>query len=294
MDVKPLGPDTWPDFEAMVERHPGMFSGCWCCKFHEGRPDEWLEGESNKDFKRRLVMDGVARAALVYEGDDAVAWAEYGTPEELPGLHHNKQYLAETERLPDFRITCIKVMKPYRRRGLARTALDGAVDLIARAGGGVVEGYPQDPPTTTRQQDQPSLLTTAPAAVRGAGFTYVRPWAATLRRGAGGRTDQLIIRRATERCRAAIRVAYSSGVTGEKCGRWSRTAANGTTATRGPSSGPRSRSSRCQRSIIAPVRWPVVSSQLAMPGSCSQTTNRITPSGSVTACALVSEVWWVS
>ena len=177
VEVKALAPDTWPDFEAMVEQHPGMFSGCWCCKFHEGRPDEWLEGESNKDFKRRLVMDGVAHAALVYDGDDAVAWAEYGTPEELPGLHHNKQYLAETERLPDFRITCIKVMKPYRKQGLARAALDGAVDLIARAGGGVVEGYPQDlTDHDPAKKINPSFLYNGTRRMyENAGFTYVRP-----------------------------------------------------------------------------------------------------------------------
>ena len=32
----------------------------------------------------------------------------------------------------------------YRRRGVAALALRGALDLIAAAGGGVVEGYPHD------------------------------------------------------------------------------------------------------------------------------------------------------
>ena len=35
--------------------------------------------------------------------------------------------------------------KRYRRRGLTALALHGAVELIAQAGGGVVEGYPDDP-----------------------------------------------------------------------------------------------------------------------------------------------------
>jgi GNAT superfamily N-acetyltransferase len=45
---------------------------------------------------------------------------------------------------PDFRITCIFVDRRYRRRGVAALALQGALDLIAKAGGGVVEGYPHD------------------------------------------------------------------------------------------------------------------------------------------------------
>jgi hypothetical protein len=45
---------------------------------------------------------------------------------------------------PDYRITCIFVDKKYRREGVTAAALRGAVDLIAQAGGGVVEGYPHD------------------------------------------------------------------------------------------------------------------------------------------------------
>ena len=94
--------------------------------------------EDYRAFKKRLVDEGIAHAALVYDGDLAVAWAEYGTPAELPGIHHRKEYLATAERLPDYRITCIQVEKVHRGKGLASVALRGAVDLIAQAGGGVV------------------------------------------------------------------------------------------------------------------------------------------------------------
>ena len=46
-------------------------------------------------------------AALVVDGDEAIAWCEYGTPEELPTIHHRKQYEAELDVLPDYRLTCI-------------------------------------------------------------------------------------------------------------------------------------------------------------------------------------------
>lgn len=95
-------------------------------------------------MKKRLVEAGQAHAALVMIGDEAVAWAEYGTPEELPNIHHRKQYLAEADVTPDFRVTCIFVDKGHRRRGYARAALAGALDLIAARGGGVVEGYPHE------------------------------------------------------------------------------------------------------------------------------------------------------
>jgi len=80
----------------------------------------------------------------VYDGDDAVAWCQYGSPRELPNIYHRKQYEEELDILPDCRITCIFVDKRYRRRGLSAVVVQCALDLIAAAGGGVVEGYPHD------------------------------------------------------------------------------------------------------------------------------------------------------
>jgi hypothetical protein len=32
--VKPLDETTWPDFARLVERHNGVWGGCWCMAFH--------------------------------------------------------------------------------------------------------------------------------------------------------------------------------------------------------------------------------------------------------------------
>ena len=74
-----------------------------------------------------------------------MAWAEFGSCAELPNIYHRKQYDDEADLTPDYRITCIFTDKRYRRRGVSKLALQGALDLIAQAGGGVVEGYPHDP-----------------------------------------------------------------------------------------------------------------------------------------------------
>ena len=70
--------------------------------------------------------------------------AQYGPPAELKNIHHRKEYEKTLDKLPDYRITCIFVDKKYRRKGVTAIALGGAIDLIAQAGGGVVEGYPHD------------------------------------------------------------------------------------------------------------------------------------------------------
>jgi GNAT superfamily N-acetyltransferase len=168
--IKALDDSTWEHFAAMVERNSGLFSGCWCTWFH---PQDREPDEANPAYKERMVREGVAHAALVFAGGDAVAWAEYGAPEELPNIHHRKQYEQGVVTPPDYRITCIYVDKRHRRGGLAAVALRGALDLIARAGGGLVEGYPQDTPG---KKMNPSFLYNGTRHLyEEAGFTYDRP-----------------------------------------------------------------------------------------------------------------------
>ena len=142
--VRPLAPDTWDGFAGLAERHNGVFGGCWCTWFHTMSAEKERTYEANRSLKRRLVDEGRAHAALVYDGDEAVAWCEYGGPAELPNIYHRKQYDEELDVLPDYRITCIFVDKRYRRRGCRRWRSKAPSTSMAAAGGGVVEGYPHD------------------------------------------------------------------------------------------------------------------------------------------------------
>jgi ribosomal protein S18 acetylase RimI-like enzyme len=178
-EVRALSSETWGAFVDLCERHNGGgFGGCWCTWFH--RETHSAAGSSavprtadySRDFKRRQVETGRAHAALVFDGDAAVGWAQYGSPDELPGISHRKEVEAAGSS-PDWRITCIFVDRRYRRRGIARTALDGALELIAQAGGGTVESYPQD--TAGKKVSASFLYNATRSTFEQAGFTYDRP-----------------------------------------------------------------------------------------------------------------------
>jgi GNAT superfamily N-acetyltransferase len=145
LTVRALSSDTWDAFADLAERHNGVFGGCWCTWFHTMSAEKTRTVEGNRALKERLVREGKAHAALVFDGDVAIGWCEYGSCAELPNIYHRQQYDAEADLRPDYRITCIFVDKRYRRRGVSALALRGAVELIADAGGGIVEGYPHDP-----------------------------------------------------------------------------------------------------------------------------------------------------
>lgn len=152
--------------------------GCWCTAFHNATRAEKLactggNYDQARDYKKGLVEDGRAHAALVFDGDAAVGWCQYGTPDELPGIHHLKENLATVDLLPDYRITCFFVDRRYRRRRVAATALDGALTLIADTGGGVVESYPQD--TAGKKVSASFLFNATRSLFEVVGFTYDRP-----------------------------------------------------------------------------------------------------------------------
>jgi GNAT superfamily N-acetyltransferase len=174
-EVRPLTSETWSAFDDLVVRHGGIFGGCWCIWFHPDGPERGQGAEANRALKRSYVEKGEAHAALVFDGEEAIAWAEYGTPAELPTLHHLKQYDKEKTADPDYRITCVFVDRRYRRQGVTEIAIRGALDLIAQTGGGLVESYPHDLTEQTKKMSSSFLYNGTRRLYERLGFTYVRP-----------------------------------------------------------------------------------------------------------------------
>ena len=161
---------TWPDFARLVERHNGVWGGCWCLGFHsEGHE----RGPHRRQRKEDRVRAGQAHAALVYDEAECVGWCQFGPPDELPRIKHRKVYESVSGDVPDWRITCFFVDRDYRRQGVASAALGGALAEIARLGGGVVESFPQN---TSSQLVSASFLYNATTSLfESHGFERVRP-----------------------------------------------------------------------------------------------------------------------
>jgi len=173
--TRPLGPETWDAYARLLDKHKGAGFGCWCTWFHQRRQDLGIDAEveAGRPYKEWLVQRGQAHAAVVFSDDVAVGWAQFGPPAELPNIHHKKDYEAGLVSRPDHRVTCIFVDRNHRREGVAAVALGGTLDLIARAGGGVVEGYPQD--TAGRKISSSFLYNGTRGMYEKAGFAYERP-----------------------------------------------------------------------------------------------------------------------
>jgi GNAT superfamily N-acetyltransferase len=128
-------------FAELVERNNRVFGGCWCIAYHREGGSSALD---NRLAKQTRVREGRAHAALVLDDSGAAqGWCQYGSPDELSRIKHRREYAKDAPPLPDWRITCFYVDTKHRGQGIARAALEGALDQIARGGGGLVEAIPE-------------------------------------------------------------------------------------------------------------------------------------------------------
>ncbi len=169
--IRPLDASTWPAFAELAERNNGVYGGCWCMAYH---PEvSRTDAAHNRAGKERRVREGRAHAALVIdEGGSAQGWCQYGSPEELPGIKHKREYDKDPPPSPAWRITCLFVDKKHRSQGIARAALDGALDQIAHLGGGIVEAISEV--TADREAQGRFLFSATVELFEQNGFTRVR------------------------------------------------------------------------------------------------------------------------
>jgi GNAT superfamily N-acetyltransferase len=144
LSSQPLSPSTWPAFARLVEKHNGIFGGCWCISFHLGPGEGKRTPAEYRTMKEARVREGRAHAALVFDGPEAVGWCQFGSTEELPNIRSRRSYEEGLGHLPDWRITCFFIDRERRGEGIATLALLEALREIARLGGGAVEAYPED------------------------------------------------------------------------------------------------------------------------------------------------------
>ena len=138
--IRPLDGSTWEAFAELTARNNGVYGGCWCIAYHPRAEVSSTDPAHNRAAKERRVREGRAHAALVLDEDGrAQGWCQYGSPDELPGIKHRREYDKTSPPVPDWRITCFFVDRQHRGQGIGRAALAGALSQIAQRGGGLVE-----------------------------------------------------------------------------------------------------------------------------------------------------------
>jgi GNAT superfamily N-acetyltransferase len=163
-------PSRWRDIETLFGER-GACGGCWCMAWRL-RNKDWVAGKGSKNKRafKKIVTSGEKPGVVAYLGREPIAWCAVAPREAYVSLSRSRVLRPVDER-PVWSISCLFVLKPYRRRGVSVPLIRAAVDLAARQGARVVEGYPIVP--TMERTPDPFIWTGVPSAFRKAGFVEV-------------------------------------------------------------------------------------------------------------------------
>ena len=145
--VVPAALDRWSDIEQLFANHP-----CWCQYW---RVSAQQYGRTSKDqLTERIVerrkslrswLEGPNPPGVMAYLDGQVAgWCGFGPRHEMERLVRSRTIPAADDQ-PVWSLVCFLVLPGYRRQGVARALLRGAIDCARSYGAPALEAYPVDP-----------------------------------------------------------------------------------------------------------------------------------------------------
>lgn len=156
---------------AAVMNDCGDASHCWCAFWSRPRSEfqrDW--GEGNKRwFMRRLETAAHPPGVVAYLDGAPAGWCAIAPRSDYSRLASSRN-LAPVDDAPVWSITCFVVAKRFRRQGLMRILIDGAVAFARERGARCVEAYPLD---AERKLASGELYVGLLSAFRDAGFEEV-------------------------------------------------------------------------------------------------------------------------
>ena len=160
----PATPEHWPEIQALFANIP-----CWCQywrvssrEYGRVSKDQLHEFKLNerKNALRQQLEKSTPPGVLAYLDDRVVGWCGFGPRFEMERLARSRTIPA-VDDLPVWSIVCFLVSTGYRRRGVARALLRGAIECAQAYGAPALEAYPVDPGKRRIQSAQAYVGTTS-------------------------------------------------------------------------------------------------------------------------------------
>ena len=170
LEFRPATPSRWADIERLFGER-GACGGCWCMTWRL-RNKEYTAGKGakNKRAFKKIVTSGETPGVIGYLGGEPIAWCAVA-PRQVYTTLERSRVLKPVDDKPVWSISCLFVLKPYRRKGVSVRMLKAAAEFAGKRGAKIVEGYPVLP--TMDKTPDPFVWTGIPSAFRKAGFKEV-------------------------------------------------------------------------------------------------------------------------
>ena len=137
-------PDRFEDVAALLGPRREDAPACWCLYFRLTSAEfSALKGRERPDYLESLCARDDSPGMVAYLDGNPVGWCALGPRHEMGRLERSRT-IPKVDDLPVWSVVCFVVRPGYRRRGVARTMLDGAIEYARSRGAIALEGYPVD------------------------------------------------------------------------------------------------------------------------------------------------------
>jgi GNAT superfamily N-acetyltransferase len=148
LTILPATAERWPDIVTLLGGSGER--GCWCQAWRgsatgSGSAFGRSEPGANRDALEAQVRRGqFAPGVLAYLDGEVMGWCGLGPRASMPRLMRSKT-IPLVDDGSAWSIGCFVVRTGFRRRGVARALLAGAIAYARTMGAPAVEAYPIDP-----------------------------------------------------------------------------------------------------------------------------------------------------
>ncbi len=166
IEIHPLTSERWDDLVRVLGPN-GARGGCWCMAWRFTSSESRRSSiDARREALVTLVDAGTPTGLLAYLDGEPAGWCSVG-PRASFGRLVRSRTLLPPEDGPAWATTCFFIRRGFRRAGIAKALLHGAVTYAAAAGALVLDAYP-DLNTGARPNSRGSI-----PMFRAAGFEEV-------------------------------------------------------------------------------------------------------------------------
>jgi GNAT superfamily N-acetyltransferase len=142
-EVLPATAEHWDDIRSLFESHGEL--GCWCQYWRQSSSDYRRGGPGSGQVNlKNQVLQGPPPGMVAYLDGEPVGWLGFWPRQRLERLVRSRT-IPQLDDVTVWSIVCFMIRPGYRRKGVARALLNGAVEYARNAGVPALEAYPVDP-----------------------------------------------------------------------------------------------------------------------------------------------------
>lgn len=137
LEIRPVTPEIWEDFERLFEDRGGPKS-CWCMIWRSyARSAEGSDQDDRKRGMRKRILGAEPVGLLAYLDGEPVAWCSVA-----PRQSYKASLTTTVENNGKWSLTCMFVKRRLRGRGLSASLIEAAIDHARSQGATTLEAYP--------------------------------------------------------------------------------------------------------------------------------------------------------